>query len=140
MAESFLINIRGSKRPASQTSEVKPILEICAQMFGSGKSYLGFYFLSALKSPEYKEIRNSLEKIYPEEWEILLSCVYLVLDLRDIVFEQNEVTKLKIFLVRSMMNLLRNEIQMVEHLKQFKEWVENKKSCSHSLFRINPRF
>jgi len=120
MTLTFVENIRISKLPSSFSSQDKPALEVTAQMFGSGKSFLGLNFLTSLKSSQFSNIVNDIRIKYPEELKILIACIHIEVDMRSVTVDDNY-SSLKVSLVGSILSSLPN----TKAVQTFKNWILN---------------
>ncbi len=87
MARQCLNNMRTAANPVLASDEPFALLT-AAQMFGSGKTYLGRHFLHQLRAdnPSMQEIREKLKKEYGKELleQLLNRYTYVLFDLRTI--------------------------------------------------------
>eukprot|EP01124_Arcella_intermedia_P021716 TRINITY_DN308_c0_g3_i1.p1 TRINITY_DN308_c0_g3~~TRINITY_DN308_c0_g3_i1.p1 ORF type:complete len:772 (-),score=158.30 TRINITY_DN308_c0_g3_i1:2167-4272(-) len=118
MAINFMHNISSSMQ-LSLISQKKFKLEICCQMYGSGKTYLGENFLNTLKSGKLDEKLKNLQ-----HFDTLLQCDYVLLDLRfaSSKFHGNDNLVLPMVILISQAVLFTYKEQpFFEDLKQFLE-------------------
>jgi hypothetical protein len=83
-AQTCLANLQNSRRTASDQSTHKMVLLTAAQIWGSGKSWLGNYWLRELKKEKYQELRSELIKEFgQEDVTTIMNSIYILVDLRD---------------------------------------------------------
>lgn len=86
MAETFLQNmkkINDMKIQLIEPMSTKLSIVNTCQMWGSGKTWLGFFFLQKLLSPKMKDVASKLINIYGEEcFDALTNCNYLYIDFK----------------------------------------------------------
>jgi hypothetical protein len=83
IARACLRNLQTSKMLASDASTWKYTLLTLAQMWGSGKSWLGNHFLHQFRSPRFADLRKQLEDEFGEGAVAeLLNAKYVLIDFR----------------------------------------------------------
>ena len=84
IARKCLENLKISGSRETERTQAKYTLFTTAQIWGSGKSWLGAHFLDQFKSPQYSLLRNKLEKEFGKDSvNTLLNTVYIIIDFRD---------------------------------------------------------
>jgi hypothetical protein len=84
IARTCLKNLKISTMHPNERSQKKTTLLTSAQMWGSGKSWLGNHFLEQFNSPQFATLRSKLaEEFGAEAVNTLASSVYVLVDLRD---------------------------------------------------------
>ena len=83
IARVCLNNLKVSKLRSGEVSQHKTTLLTSAQMWGSGKSWLGTHFLQQIKTERYAPLRSKLaEEFGPKAVKTLIKSVYIPIDLR----------------------------------------------------------
>jgi hypothetical protein len=83
IARTCLENLKLVKLVHSEESQKKTTLLTSAQMWGSGKSWLGNHFLEQFNSPQCETLRSKLaEEFGTEDVHTLAHSIYLLVDLR----------------------------------------------------------
>lgn len=109
IATTCLQNLRVSKLGAGEISQKKTTLLTTAQMWGSGKTWLGRHFLPQFRSQQYKTLRSKLEVEYGSDTVgILANSVYIPIDLRRWMhmFIQLPPGRLDLYILRSLLGTI----------------------------------
>lgn len=110
IAEISLNNLKISQQPTIVMSTEKLTLLTAAQMWGSGKSWLGLHFPKVFGSEENRQLREELKKKYGEKnVNQLQNMIYLLVDFREWATYNNLDEYVKYSLLGSLLMLYPND-------------------------------